>query len=143
MGPTSHGRPRERLRNFLEERYRGRPGALAHDVAISPKVAENLLAGHWPGDMTFAAILRCFGRDLVAAVFDPEIEPVLARLNEEERRLERALEEARQRRRQVGGNSLHVPGGLEAHHGEDPRSAAAEPVKARRSTDRNVTSEDR
>ena len=127
MGRSSHTRPRERLRAFLERDYRGRPGALAHEVDISPKAAENLLNGHWPGDVTLAAIIRRFGEDVWQIVFRPEIEPVIARLTEEERRLERALEEARSRRRQVEGLPPGLPAVVDAL--EDPRSARRSPVE--------------
>jgi len=111
MGVDTHGshrrgeRPRERLSRFLRSRYSGAHAvkALAADMRATPKAAENALLGHWPGDLHFAAIVRRFGRDVLDAVFAPEIEPVLAKLQEEERTLEEALAQARARRRQIEG----------------------------------------
>lgn len=110
MGTESHGtrrsaRPRDRLSRFLRHQYSGAHAvkALARDMGSTPKAAENALAGHWPSDLHLAAIVRRFGRDVWAAVFEPEIEPVLARLQEEERRLAEQLQAARARRRQVQG----------------------------------------
>ncbi len=47
--------------------------------------------------------MRTFGRDVLAAVFDPDIQPVIARLTAEERALEERLHDLRQRRRQAQG----------------------------------------
>lgn len=113
-------RPRERLGRFLRDKFRGSGAVkrLAATIEATPKVAENAMLGHWPGDDTFAAIVRAFGRDVLDAVFAPEIEPVLAKLKEQERRLEEQLAEARARRRQAEGG--------------DPGSAAGvAPVAAR------------
>ena len=116
MGLHSHGtsygeRPRERLQRYLSRQYRGtfRTKALAEDIDATTKAAENILNGHWPNDRHLAAMVRRFGRDLLDAVFMPEIEPVLARLTEEERQLEEALEEVRQRRRQTAGRDEGPP----------------------------------
>lgn len=108
MGRFPHGRqeearPRERLRGYLERGYRGRPGALAKDIEVSGKVAENLLSGHWPSDLTWRAIVTRFGRDVLEAVFAPDIEPVIARLTQEERELRERLNEVAERRRQASG----------------------------------------
>lgn len=115
MGPHSHGsRPRDRLRAFLADQYSGAHAAkcLARDLRCTPKAAENMLGGHWPGDLHLGAIVRRFGRDVWDVVFEPEIEPVLARLKEEERRIDRQLHAARARRRQVEG----VPFSLADRH---------------------------
>lgn len=98
-------RPRERLALFLRAQYRGAHAAkaLARDIGARPKAAENAMAGHWPNDLHFAAIVRRFGRDVWQAVFEPEIAPVLARLKEEERRLDDELQAARARRRKIEG----------------------------------------
>lgn len=109
MGDFPHAstdRPRDRLKHFLRRRYRG-PGqakALAADMSSTVKAAENVLEGHWPSELHLAAIVRRFGKDLWDAVFAPEIEPVLARLSQEERELEEALERVRAHRRQAGGD---------------------------------------
>lgn len=114
MGAESHGcpaRPSERLGRYLRHQYRGahQIKSLARDMGATPKAAENALKGHWPNDLHFAAIVRRFGRDLLDAVFAPEIEPVLAKLNEEERQLEEALEAVRKRRRQAAGRPQGAP----------------------------------
>lgn len=108
MGRIPHERPRARLRRFLERDYRGAPARLARDIGQSPKVAENLLNGHWPNDLTLSAIVRRFGRDVIDALFLAEVDETLARLSEEESRLERALEATRAARRQAEGRG---PGG--------------------------------
>lgn len=105
MGKEHQGRPRERLRAYLEERYPGfgRDKRLAVDLGASAKVARNLFAGHWPGDETWAAIVRRFGADVLRVVFAPEIAPVLAELQEREARLARELEGLRAKRRTLEG----------------------------------------
>ena len=108
MGTESHGcqdRPRQRLAIYLRGQYRRdhRTKRLAADINATAKTAENILNGHWPSDMHLAAIVRRFGEDVLRAVFAPEIEPELARLDQEERELEEALELVRQRRRQAAG----------------------------------------
>ena len=104
-GTSRNERPALRLTRFLRGRYRRdhRIKRLAEDLQATPKAAENILKGHWPSDLHMAAIVRRFGNDVWQAVFAPEIEPVLARLSQEERELEEALERVRAHRRQVGG----------------------------------------
>lgn len=108
MGENPHTRPRERLRSYLREQYQG-PRAvmrMSSEIDCSRKAAENILDGeHWPNDLTFASIVRRFGRDLLDAVFNPEIDPVVARLEEEERQLDRQLQAVRARRLQASGSS--------------------------------------
>ena len=89
--------PRDRLGAYLRRAYRGEhmTKRLASDIGCTPKAAENMLCGHWPGSRHFAAIVRRFGRDVVSAVFDPEIDAVAARLQGEIRELEEALERTR------------------------------------------------
>lgn len=96
-------RPRDRLRAYLERDYRGRPTALAREAEISVKAAENALNGHWPQDETLRALVLRFGRDVWDALFAPDIEPVLARLTQEEREAEERLEAVRRRRCAVEG----------------------------------------
>lgn len=106
MAKNYHGaRPRERLSAYLRQMYQGvgRDKRLARDLEISPRAARNLFEDHWPGDDTFAAILRRFGEDVWRVLCAPEIEPVLAQLTEEEARLARELEGLRARRREVQG----------------------------------------
>jgi hypothetical protein len=107
MADFRHGRPRDRLRAFLQAMYghggENRDKRLARDLAITDRAARNLFAGHWPGDETFAAIVRRFGRDVVRILTEPEIDPILAELAEREARLERELAAARLRRREAEG----------------------------------------
>lgn len=122
-------RPRERLSRFLRDKYRGASAIkrLAVDMDATPKAAENALIGHWPGDLHFAAIVRRFGRDVLDAVFAPEIEPVLARLSAEERTLHEQLETVRALRRQISGGAAGVQDGMAANE----VAGAAEQATAR------------
>lgn len=109
-------RPRDRLQLYLRGKYAG-PGAtkrLAMDIEATPKTAENILDGHWPSDLHFAAIVRRFGQDIWDAVFLPDIDETLARLREEERHLDHALQAARSRRLQVEGRSYGAAERVEA-----------------------------
>jgi hypothetical protein len=113
-------RPRERLRAFLVARYGNRPTELARDLNFGVKRAENLLNGHWPADdLTLAAIISRFGKDLWDAVFAPDVDQVLAQLKEQEARLEEELARTRERLRRAAGSGPGDPG------------ASAEPAPAR------------
>lgn len=119
MGSNSHrpeGRPRERLADFLDRRYRGRGRIkeLAADMGATPKAAENVLAGHWPNDLHLKAIIQRFGADVWDAVFAPDIDAHAARLAQEENELEEALELVRQRQRQATGRRKGRPHRLAA-----------------------------
>jgi hypothetical protein len=113
MADFRQGRPRDRLRAFLSAVYghggEGRDKRLARDLStaagrnVTERAARNLFAGHWPGDDTWAAIVRRFGTDVLRVVFAPEIDPVLAELQEREARLERELQAIQARRRAVAG----------------------------------------
>lgn len=107
MGSLPHNsrraeRPRDRLKALLWQHYRT-PKELARALRCTPKAAENMLNGHWPGDLHMAAIIRQLGLALWDAVFAPEIEPVLAALSTEERRLEEQIAAVRARRLQIKG----------------------------------------
>lgn len=99
-----HDDLRGRLASFLRNRF-PTDGAkrLAREIDCDPRTAENILLGHWPNASCWRGIARAFGRDVLAAVFEPDIAPVLARLTAEERLLEEQLNEARARRRQAQG----------------------------------------
>jgi hypothetical protein len=113
MADFRHGRPRERLSAFLAGVYGyggdNRDKRLARDLAavgaaqFTDRAARNLFAGHWPGDETWAALVRRFGTDLLRVVFAPEIHPVLAELEDREARLARELQAIQARRREVAG----------------------------------------
>jgi hypothetical protein len=95
---------RRRLSRFLRSQYpTQQEGRLARDIGCDKRTAKNLFNEHWPRAEHMAAIVRRFGRDVLAAVFEPEINHVLARLTAEERLLEERLNEARARRRQAQG----------------------------------------
>lgn len=115
-------RPRERLSAYLRRQYVGpnRDGRLACDIKTSPRTARNLFEDHWPGDETWAAIVRRFGADVLRAVFAPEIAPVLAELHETEARLAKELQSLRNRRREVEGDHRGFAGFVAADQVEAP-----------------------
>jgi hypothetical protein len=77
---------------------------LARLIDCDPRTAEGFRAGrYWPGARHWKLIARAFGRDILAAVFEPEIDETLARLRREERELEERLHEIRARRTQAAG----------------------------------------
>ena len=112
MGLHTHEEPRDRLAIYLRVQYR-RDSAklLAADIGCTVKAAENILNGHWPNSRHWAAIARRFGRDVLAAVFGPDIDQTAARLYAEEKTLEEQLERKRALRRQIegGGHGLSRP----------------------------------
>lgn len=93
----------EMLGDFLRRRARSSK-ELARLIDCDPRTAEGFLAGrYWPGKRHWRLIVQAFGRDVLAAVFEPEIDHVLARLTIEERLLEERLNDIRARRRQAAG----------------------------------------
>lgn len=98
-------RPSERLAMYLRNQYRQehRIKRLANDIDCLPKTAKNILEGHWPGDLHFAAIVRRFGRDVLDAVFGTEIDDTIARLTDEARALEQQLQDIHARAKKVRG----------------------------------------
>lgn len=117
MGPESHG-PRERLKLYLEKRFPKSDGysqkRLERAIDCTPKTAENLLNGHWPAAHHLQRIVIIFGRDVIDAVFGPDIDGTLDRLKQEEVRLEQALLETRARRLSVEGAGTRAEERLEA-----------------------------
>lgn len=95
----------ERLAAFLGEQYDapGRDKKLAQDLGVDPRSARNYFAGHWPSAHAFRAIVRKFGRDVLAAVFDPDIDETAARLRAEVAELEGRLERKKEALRAVDG----------------------------------------
>ncbi len=110
---------RQRLARYLHSQYPSehREKRLANELDCDPRAAKNLFLGHWPNARIWSAILRRFGRDVLEAVFAPEIEPVLARLTAEEAALERQLDLARARRRQAEGIGSRLAAGMATHQG--------------------------
>ena len=100
-----HDDLRARLSDYLGARYtRDRAKRLARDIGdCDPRTAENILNGHWPSAKHWKGIVRAFGRDVLDAVFAPEIEPVVARLEAEVSALEQQLEEKRAQARKAQG----------------------------------------
>lgn len=110
MGTESQGtRPSERLALYLRSQYRRdhRIKRLAADIDCTQKAAENILGGHWPGDLHFAAIVRRFGRDVLDAVFGQDIDATIARLTAEARDLEQQLQDIHARAKAVRGHLDH------------------------------------
>jgi hypothetical protein len=93
----------EMLGDFLRRRTSSAK-ELARLIDCDPRTAEGFRAGrYWPGARHWKLIARAFGRDILAAVFEPEIDETLARLRREERELEERLHEIRARRTQAAG----------------------------------------
>lgn len=115
MGLDTH-EPRHRLSAYLRRQYGNehRTKRFAGDIGCTPKAAENILDGHWPNSRHWAAIARRFGRDVVDAVFGPEIDETLARLEAEVRELEQQLEQTRSRARQAAGVAARTEGAVAA-----------------------------
>ena len=77
---------------------------LARTIDCTESTAENFrLARTWPSARHWKLIVQAFGRDVIAAVFDPEINDVLARLEREARQLEKRLAEVHARARAAAG----------------------------------------
>lgn len=107
MESTEHDL-REFLGVFLRRKTQSAKD-LARLIDCEPRTAEGFRAGrYWPTARHWRLIVRAFGRDVLAAVFDPEIDHVLARLTMEERQLEERLHDIRKARRSAAG-ALEVP----------------------------------
>jgi hypothetical protein len=58
-----------------------RPRCLAKTIDCTERTAENFRRGtSWPTARHWRLIVQAFGRDVIAAVFEPEINDTLARL---------------------------------------------------------------
>lgn len=89
---------------------------LSRWFGCTESTAENFKRGTgWPNARHWRLIVRHFGRDVLAAVFEPEIDETLARLRREERELREKLHELEARR-------IKALGGLA---GAEERRAAA------------------
>lgn len=128
MGRESQG-PNERLSAFLMRQYRRdhRIPRLAEDVGCTQKAAENMLNGHWPNGRLWVGIVRRFGRDVVDAVFGPDIDETVSRLEREVRELEQQLQAKRARLIQAESPMARAPGAVaEAHQLTEPRTFKTE-----------------
>lgn len=77
---------------------------LAKTIDCTESTAENFrLARSWPSARHWRLIVQAFGRDVISAVFMPEIDNTVARLEREARELEERLHEVRKRARQASG----------------------------------------
>jgi hypothetical protein len=78
---------------------------LARWFGCTEKTAEHFRrAESWPNARHWRLIVQHFGRDVLAAVFEPEIDETLARLRREERELREKLHEIEARRRKASGD---------------------------------------
>jgi hypothetical protein len=78
---------------------------LARTLGCDERTAKHFRNGtSWPNARHWRLIVQAFGRDVLAAVFDPEINDTLARLNREQAQLEARLDEIRARRRKATGD---------------------------------------
>src|SRR5687768_11874516 len=67
---------------------------LARWIGCTEKTADAFRRGEsWPNARHWRLIVQHFGRDVLAAVFEPEIDETLARLRREERELREKLHE--------------------------------------------------
>lgn len=93
------------LRRFREYVRPYPEKVLAQTIGCDTRTAKSFRNGEsWPNARHWRLIVKAFGRDVIACVFEPEINDVVARLSREQRQLEARLDEIRKRRRQaVGG----------------------------------------
>lgn len=93
------------LRRFAEYVRPYPEKVLARTIGCTERTAKHFRNGtSWPTARHWRLIVRAFGRDVLACVFDPEINDTLARLNREAAQLEERLDEIRKRRRQAAGS---------------------------------------
>lgn len=77
---------------------------LARWFGCAEKTADSFRRGEsWPNARHWKLIVQHFGRDVLAAVFEPEIDEPLARLRREEAELRGKLHEIEARRIQMSG----------------------------------------
>jgi hypothetical protein len=89
-------------------------------IGCTEKTAEHFRAGtSWPNARHWRLIVEHFGRDVLAAVFEPEIDETLARLRREERELREKLHELEARRIKAAGG---LAGDEECRHAPMDRS---------------------
>lgn len=83
---------------------------LARTLGCDTRTAKAFRSGEsWPNARHWKLIVQAFGRDVLACVFEPEINDTLARLRREERQLEERLDEIRKRRRSAAGGVDSLP----------------------------------
>lgn len=89
-------RLQSRLSAFVAERATAKQ--LARLIGSDVRTAEGIRRGYWPQARHMAAIVQAFGRDVLDAVFSPELEAVEARLEAEEHHARQVYLAARARR---------------------------------------------
>ena len=95
------------LRRFAEYVRPYPEKVLAQTIGCDVRTAKHFRnATSWPTARHWRLIVRAFGRDVIAAVFEPEISDTLARLNREERQLEARLDEVRAKARRAATGAL-------------------------------------
>jgi hypothetical protein len=93
------------LRRFSEYVRPYPEKVLARTIGCTERTAKHFRNGtSWPTARHWRLIVQAFGRDVLSAVFDPEIDDTLARLNREQAQLEARLDEIRARRRKAAGD---------------------------------------
>lgn len=93
------------LRRFAEYVRPYPEKVLARTIGCTERTAKHFRNGtSWPTARHWRLIVQAFGRDVLSAVFDPEIDDTLARLNREAAQLEARLDEIRARRRKAAGD---------------------------------------
>jgi hypothetical protein len=98
------------LRRFAEYVRPYPEKVLAATIKCDVRTAKHFRNGtSWPTARHWKLIVQAFGRDVLAAVFDPEINDTLARLEREARQLEERLEQVRARRRAAAGGLDSLP----------------------------------
>jgi hypothetical protein len=94
---------------------------LARWIGCTEKTADAFRRGEsWPNARHWRLIVQHFGRDILAAVFEPEIDETLARLRREERELREKLHEIQARRLAATGG---LAGAEERRHPSVDRTA--------------------
>lgn len=92
------------LRRFAEYVRPYPEKVLAKTIGCTERTAKHYRnATSWPTARHWRLIVRAFGRDVLAAVFEPEITDTLARLEREARQLENRLAEIHARRVAAAG----------------------------------------
>jgi hypothetical protein len=98
---------------------------LSRWFGCTEKTADAFRRGEsWPNARHWRLIVRHFGRDILAAVFEPEIDETVARLRREEREL-------RERLHEIEALRIKALGGLDRHQERYPAADDAGLVPVR------------
>lgn len=111
---------RDLLGDFLRRRTNSAKD-LARLIDCDPRSADGYRAGrYFPQARHLRLIVRAYGRDVLAALFDPDIDAEDARMASEERALERQLHELRARRQAVESPLARHPQRRDADDPDEP-----------------------